>query len=64
MLVIMWGLVQKFEAFIALMVMFGFKSIFSPIDCINDHQNYDLTNNIWYVKTIIFILLLNIVLKK
>jgi len=68
-LVIMWGLVQKFEAFIALLVMFGFKSIFNPIDYIKDHQNYDLTNNIWYVKTNIFlsyiiILLLNIVFKK
>jgi hypothetical protein len=48
----MWSLVQKIEAFIALMVMFGFKSIFSPIDCIIDHKNYDLTNNIWYVKKI------------
>jgi len=61
--------VQKFEAFIALLVMFGFKSIFNPIDYIKDHQNYDLTNNIWYVKTNIFlsyiiILLLNIVFKK
>jgi hypothetical protein len=47
--------VQKFEAFIAILIMFGFKSIFSPIDCIKDHQNYDLTNNIWYVKINIFL---------